>query len=181
MHRIVAVLLLFSLAIAACDSERPPVGTENPAVDLTERFDALLEEYFEHVLEFSPVFATQIGDGRYNDRYPNSIGPEYRDAVHAYELETLERLSAIDRQSLDTERQTSFDVLRYRLETSIAGQRFPDHLAPMNQFRSAAMEIYALQGRTQWQRRTSVRHGRELRAVPGSRGRLRGLRGPGDR
>ena len=144
MHRIVAVLLLFSLAIAACDSERPPVGTENPAVDLTERFDALLEEYFEHVLEFSPVFATQIGDGRYNDRYPNSIGPEYRDAVHAYELETLERLSAIDRQSLDTERQTSFDVLRYRLETSIAGQRFPDHLAPMNQFRSAATSFARL-------------------------------------
>ena len=144
MRRVVAVLLFPALLLAGCGNEQPPAGgADNPGAPAMV-LDRLLDEHFEGVLEFDPVFATRLGVDRYNDRYPNSIGPEYRAAMHDFETGTLERLLAIDRDALDAERQTSYDVLRFRLETSIAGERFPDHLAPMNQFSSAAASFIRL-------------------------------------
>ena len=41
---------------------------------------ALYERYFEDSLRLNPLLATFIGDHRYDDRLPNSIGPDYRAA-----------------------------------------------------------------------------------------------------
>lgn len=144
MRNSIAMLLCTALLVAGCGREQPPAGGADEAGDPAVELDQLLEEHFEGVLEFDPVFATRLGVDRYNDRYPNSIGPEYRAAMHDFETGTLTRLLAIDRDALDAERQTSYEVLRYRLETSLAGERFPDHLAPMNQFDSAAASFIRL-------------------------------------
>lgn len=141
----ITIALLAALALATGCGDREQEGPVTRGVaDDAQALDRLLEHYFEGVLEFSPVFATQIGDERYNDQYRNSIGQEHRDARLAFENDTLAKLAAIDYEALDAERQTSYDVLRYRLDMSIAEERFPGHLAPMNQFRSATTSFVSL-------------------------------------
>jgi len=53
-----------------------------PAAEAGQRLSAMFERYFEEYLQLNPLYATQLGDNRYNDRLPNYIGPEYRVQVH---------------------------------------------------------------------------------------------------
>ena len=39
--------------------------------------NALTEEYFERLLQLNPLQATDIGDARYNDQFPNTIGTQW--------------------------------------------------------------------------------------------------------
>lgn len=107
-------------------------------------FAALLDEHFERNLALHPVYATEIGDYRYNDQYANSIGPEHRAKQHELDSEFLARLAEIARDYLGAQEQLSYDIFKLRLEMSLAGERFPDHLAPMNQFRSATTSFVLL-------------------------------------
>lgn len=136
MKTVTAVLTAALLLIAACSNEQVP--------DSSAVFADMLDEYFEHDLALSPVAATSIGDYRYNDQYANSIGPEHRAARHALNVEFLGRLSDIDRAGLNAQDQLSYDMFRIERELSLAGERFPSHLAPMNQFRSATSSFVRL-------------------------------------
>ncbi len=132
----VAVLLL----VSACGSEQ---ATEDvPAAPTV--FAELLEDYFERDLELRPVSATGIGDYRYNDQYANSIGQEHRAKRHDLNVEFLARLADIDRDALNVQDKLSYDLFQLQRENSLAGERFPAYLAPMNQFRSATSSFVRL-------------------------------------
>src|SRR5512137_1745405 len=70
------------------------------ATDAKQRLDALFENYFEDDLRANPLRATYIGDHRYDDQLPNSIGPEYLAAAHALNQKYLAAIRAIDRGGL---------------------------------------------------------------------------------
>ena len=70
-----APCLVGSQAAMAAPAEQQVAA---PAAEAGQRLNAMFERYFEEYLELDPLFATQIGDNRYNDRLPNYIGPEYR-------------------------------------------------------------------------------------------------------
>ena len=125
-----------ALLLAACAAEQAP--------DANADFNAMLDEYFERSLVLSPTQATDIGDDRYDDKYANSIGPEHRAARHDLNTEYLARLGEFDRDALDVQEQLSYDMFKLRREMSLAGEQFPSHLAPMNQFRSATSSFVRL-------------------------------------
>ena len=141
MNRIPAASLAVLLLLAACGSEQPAT-TESG--DASAAFATLLDEHFERVLELNPMSATSIGDNRYNDRYANSIGPEHRARRRALNEEFLARVLEIDRDSLDRQDQLSYDIFRLNRETALEGERFPGHLAPVNQFYSATSSFVRL-------------------------------------
>jgi len=139
-----AVSLIVLLLLASCDSRRFTGEGAADSIDASVAFAALLDEHFERTLELYPLFATDIGDNRYNDRYVNSIGAEHRAAVHELDSEHLARVIGIDRDALSRQNQLSYDLFKLNRETSLAGERFPTHLAPMNQFRSATSSFVRL-------------------------------------
>ena len=57
---------------------------------------AAADRYWEARLEASPLFATFLGDHRYDDQLPNSLGPDYRAAAHALNQKYLAAIRAID-------------------------------------------------------------------------------------
>jgi uncharacterized protein (DUF885 family) len=136
MRMICAASLAIVLLLSACGSEQEP--------DIAADFAALLNEHFERSLALNPVNATSIGEDQYNDQYANSIGPEHRAARHDLNVEFLSRLAEIDRDKLNAQGQLSFDMFKLRREMSLAGEQFPSHLAPMNQFRSATSSFVRL-------------------------------------
>ena len=136
MHRL---MLLAGLAlVAACSPQVPDPAQSTPAAsapaDAAAPLNALVEEYFEETLKLDPVGATFIGDNRYNDRLANSIGPEHRAAASALNHQYLAALREIDPASLDGEALLTWQMAVWSLETELAGERFPSHLLPINQF-----------------------------------------------
>ncbi|MBC8647454.1 MAG: DUF885 domain-containing protein, partial [Thermoanaerobaculia bacterium] len=123
--RLTAMLLvLFAPALFAAS----PAGKADAGKPLRDFFEA----EWEWGLEEFPERSTYLGDRRYNDRLTD-ISTEAIERRKARERDTLARLNAIDRASLSAEDQLSYDLYKRRLEMSIAGDRFPTELDPINQ------------------------------------------------
>ncbi len=109
-----------------------------------QRLDELVESYFEEYLTLNPVFATQIGDHRYGDRYPNDIGPEWRQQALATERRYLAALADIDASALSPAARLSYDVFKSRREIVIESFAFPGQLLPIDQFNNPAADFAVL-------------------------------------
>ena len=132
-----AAVLAAALFISACSGgqqEEAATAGSDETVDASAQLAALFDEQFERNLELNPLSATSIGDDRYDDRMAISNSQEYRDADKALDEEFLARLLEIDRDALSYQEQLSYDIFRIRREQSLAGNQFPFHLQPMNQF-----------------------------------------------
>lgn len=122
---------------AAADSAAPvaaPVVAEIASDDSAARLNRLAEEYFEATLKLNPLFATFIGDDRYNDHIANSIGPEHRAAEKDLNTRYLAMLGEIDAEALEGQDRLTYLVFERDLRENIEGLRFPAHLIPVNQF-----------------------------------------------
>lgn len=145
------MILVAALALFGCtqENDRSAAATsatgEAGPVDNAALLDELFEAYFEEILELNPLYATFIGDNRYNDRLANSFSPEYREKSRALERKYLGALLAIDNGDLNGQDLLSYEIFRLDRETSIAGERFPGELLPLNQSFSLA-NFFAVMG-----------------------------------
>ncbi len=107
------------------------------AADLTagenKELDALVEKYYEELLELNPMMATEIGDPRYNNRFANSIGPEHREKAEKLERGYLAKIKALDASGLKGQDLLTYEIFKRDRELEIEGYRFPGHLLPINQ------------------------------------------------
>ncbi len=122
--------VMFLVVSAACAGGS--AGVSDGPVDLSggvqsEKLHLLFDRYFEEYLELNPVFATFIGDNRYNDRFANNIGPEHRNASLALEKTYLEELGKIGSKELRGQDLLRYEVFKRRREVAIEGFRFPSH------------------------------------------------------
>jgi uncharacterized protein (DUF885 family) len=102
-------------------------------VDASNELNELVEAYFDEMLELNPVAATFLGDHRFNDRFPNSIGPEHRERVRAVDRRYLAAAEAIDPGALDGQDSITRDIFVRDRRRAIEGAAFPAHLMPLNQ------------------------------------------------
>jgi len=104
----------------------------------------LFERHFEDVLRLNPLLATYIGDHRYDDRLPNSIGPQHRAEVQALNERYLAEARAIDPAGLSPADRISWDIFVRERERMRAAERFPGYLLPINQAGSLLTVMPAL-------------------------------------
>ena len=124
-----ALSLVFALGVV------PPSWAAGEA---SGELDIVVEEYFEEVLRMNPVFATSLGDDRYDDRLSIGISSGYRAEQGALNRRYLARIEAIDRSALEGQDRLSYDILKRDLSRSIEGERFPGYLQPISQMGSLA-------------------------------------------
>jgi uncharacterized protein (DUF885 family) len=134
------VVLALALALAPCLAgsqvatavpAEPQVAA--PQAEAGQRLNAMFEQYFEEFLELNPLYATQLGDNRYNDRLPNDIGPEYRAQAREMNERYLAAVKEFDQAKLSGEDRISYEIfLRERLRQR-ESERFPDYLLPLGQ------------------------------------------------
>ncbi len=103
------------------------ISDGDPAARLYELFD----EHWEYRLEANPLFATNQGVHRYNDRLAD---PSLAALQERYEknLAFLEKLHEIPRSELDREDQIHYDIFELQLIQSVEGYELGDHLLPLN-------------------------------------------------
>ncbi len=133
-------LLTLSAAILAAPlhAQTPPADVAAPAPSEGQKLKALLDAYWEENLQRNPLQATAIGDDRYNDRFPNSLSPQWRAEDRALGEKWLKALEALDRAKLTGQDLLSRDILVRDLKEGLEGLRFPGHLLPLNQAGSMA-------------------------------------------
>jgi uncharacterized protein (DUF885 family) len=106
--------------------------------------ERLVERYFDELLELSPLLATYIGDARFNDRLPNSIGPEHRAQVKALDERYLADARRLDPAALTPAERVTWDIFIRERERALQAERFPGHLLPVNQAGSLLTTFAAL-------------------------------------
>lgn len=116
-----AALALVLAAGAACTG-----GSSNDPA----RFDDLVAEVWEFELREDPVFATLVGDYRYDDRLPDVSNEALarRDSLRRL---FIERIDAIDRAALPRQRQITYSMTRQYLADAVAEYGFGSHQMPI--------------------------------------------------
>ena len=145
MHRNAATLVAIAVSFGAqgcattattTPTDAPPVAQAAPAApteNAKQRLDTLFERYFEDALEWSPFLATFIGDHRYDDRLPNTLGPDYLATTRQLNRRYLDEIRAIDPSSLAPADRISYDIFVRERERELRAERFPSELLPLNQ------------------------------------------------
>ena len=116
MRRSLPFLLSTALLIGgAIPAASPVVGQALIAPSADVRFAALSKSYIDSIARFSPVYGTQLGDHRFDDRLPD-ITAAGRAHQATFERTLLAQLRAIDFKALSRDNQVDALMLRNQLE-----------------------------------------------------------------
>jgi uncharacterized protein (DUF885 family) len=135
VHAVVYAIL--SLTVLALPAAGGPESVER------SNLHALLDEAWQFELREDPLFATSVGDHRYDDRLPS-----VRVADHARRADArrkfLERLKAIDPAGLDETDRESWALQRMKLEDAIREFELHHYRFPINADSGFHMELAQL-------------------------------------
>ncbi|MGH9339305.1 MAG: DUF885 domain-containing protein [Acidobacteriota bacterium] len=92
----------------------------------------LFEEEWEYRLKESPIFASSLGDKRYNDRWPD-ISLAAFERRHRHDREVLEKLKKIDYESLSAADQLNYRLFQDSREMEVEGFQYRGYLIPLDQ------------------------------------------------
>ncbi len=99
--------------------------------DAAADFEALLDEAWEWQLAENPVFASSLGDERYDDRWQDrSLSAIER--RHEQQREFLRRIYAIDKNQLSDADQLNRELFRRLLQDDVDAFRFQAYLMPFH-------------------------------------------------
>jgi uncharacterized protein (DUF885 family) len=105
------------------------IGSPNKAA---RELHALFASEWDYTMEQAPTWASELGDRRWNDRWPDvSLAAIQQRHDHAHDA--LTRLEKIDRRKLSPLDQLNFDLFAKEQETSREEHQYRWHLVPLNQ------------------------------------------------
>ena len=92
------------------------------------------------------MYATWIGDSRYDDQLEMTASPEYEAATLALESRYRDAVAAIDPAALDGRAQLTREVFLYGRDRALERFRHPNRLLPVSQFDGGMATYMALFG-----------------------------------
>ena len=96
-----------------------------------DEFERLLQDAWEWQLRENPVFASRLGDRRYDDRWPD-LSSEAIERREEAQRTFLARLAAIDSANLDEPGRLNYDLFRRELQSDLDAYRFRSYLMPVS-------------------------------------------------
>jgi len=122
--------IVFLSLLIACLAQGGLTSTTAQASD--KLFLKLVDELWQHDLVEDPLFATSVGEHRYNDRLPQvsqADSERRRDDRRGF----LTRLEQLSREQLSSAQQINYDILRRMLKNDLAEFDFQSYLIPITQ------------------------------------------------
>jgi uncharacterized protein (DUF885 family) len=136
MKRRLFLLLLCVFAVGcAADARliRSDVGSN--------RLHQIFDRYFEEYLQLFPTFATSIGDHRYDDQLSISISDEHIGKQRELYTRYLGQLAIVTQDQLQPDDRLNYAVFERLLAQRLEGLKFNQHLQPVRQLNSLAVEF----------------------------------------
>jgi len=125
MMRGLMLLIGLSLVFVLGAAVRPPT---NPAARALHR---LFQEDWEFTLREDPLFATRVGDDRYNDRLPSVTVADFERQL-ARHREFLRRLQAIPRSALSPADRLNYDIFERLKRNLIEEYEYRAYFLPIS-------------------------------------------------
>jgi len=133
----IAALLLALVIPACCAHAAPQAGhgdaVTEPAANRVKALNQLFEEQWQNQLRDDPVFASSIGDKRYNDKLADASVEAINRGL-ARDLNLLERFAAISDDGIPADIQLSHQLAMRSLLDAQEGARFKEWEMPVTQF-----------------------------------------------
>ena len=108
---------------------------ENKHAEESQKLNKLFEDYFEELIQLFPIYASYIGDKRYDDKFANDISENHRNQQKGLFNKYLSQISEINRDLLKGQDRLSYDIFKRDMVLWLEGFRFNDHLIPVNQLK----------------------------------------------
>lgn len=123
--RILAITLMGLLAVAT---------NANPK-DSSSLLATIVEDYFSARLQLDPLEGSATtGDERYESKLTISIAPSFINKNKKLARSTLKQLHKLDTNQLPATDKITYQFLEKQLTDQIAGEIFPSHLLPIDQY-----------------------------------------------
>ncbi len=135
MKNIFVSVITATLLFSSCKQEKKETtNLVTKTQKVNTDFDNLLKEYNERKLRLFPISATQAGDTRYNDKFPNSLLTEYTYKTESFYDYFKSKLESYKNSDLSESQQMSKAVLAWDCDIALAQNSFKnDLLMPINQ------------------------------------------------
>jgi uncharacterized protein (DUF885 family) len=91
----------------------------------------LFQDQWDAWMRFDPIFATYVGDNRYNDRLPSATEASFRQ-WHQQLVDFRSRLVGIDRTILTQEDQLTYDLFNHLVTNEIVELGFNPQRLPIS-------------------------------------------------
>lgn len=98
----------------------------------SEQLRALLKEEWEYTLRENPVFASQLGDRRYDTRWPE-VSLQAIERRHRHTQQVLDKLGAIEFDHLSDADQLNYLLFQKEYQNDVEGHQFRGYLIPLDQ------------------------------------------------
>ncbi|MGI9246456.1 MAG: DUF885 domain-containing protein [Steroidobacteraceae bacterium] len=135
---------LAALCLAGCElPDAPPPRAEDVPSAIAAPLQAdnaeaaklyrVVETYFNEYLALNPIFASSLGDHRFDERFGDFASASWMADSLGIEQESLERLAQVDPTQLQGEDLVSYEAFRRQRELNIYGYRYPSELLAISQ------------------------------------------------
>ncbi|WP_299547735.1 DUF885 family protein [Seonamhaeicola sp.] len=130
--------------VLLCSCKQAVKNDPDAANETSKAFSELLEAYNEERLVLNPTKATEAGDHRYNDQFPNFLSEAYKAKKQAYYTRYKEALTKLDTSALSDTEKMSMAVLNWDCNINIEALTFKKDLMPIDQMWSKNLDFNQL-------------------------------------
>ncbi|MGE5626140.1 MAG: DUF885 domain-containing protein [Bacillota bacterium] len=131
-----SAFVLSAPALAVDPAPVAPASTAAPAPSVdpaaTAALHALFDREWDRNMRENPLYASDLGDYRYNDQWPD-VSMDAINRSHTEDQQALNDLLKIDRSRLSPEDQVSYDLFQWEHKDSLESFNFHEYLFPLNQ------------------------------------------------
>src|SRR5262245_39722257 len=136
-------LLLLALALLGCTADRRLVAPPD-AKQLSgesQQLRQMLDDYFEEFLKLAPLFATSIGHDRYDAQLALVISEAQRVRRLGLSQRYQSKVATFSRDPRDADDQLILGISERTLMRNLEALQFNQHLRPVRQLNSMAVDF----------------------------------------
>ncbi|WP_136481272.1 DUF885 domain-containing protein [Cognatitamlana onchidii] len=138
MRRYVLLFLCVFVVFSCKNETKKEKAIKNEdQVALTE----LLQNYYDDGLAFNVMKATNAGNSKYNDQFPNTLSLDFKTKKRAYYEKYRDALDSIDDSSLSDTEKLSKAVLMWDIDINLEAMNFKKDLMPIDQMWSTNLNF----------------------------------------
>jgi uncharacterized protein (DUF885 family) len=127
MKKVTAMLLVAVCLMQSCQKKE---AVTMPNKELA----TVLEGYYQQRLKLFPMEATQAGDNRYNDLFPNTLTDDFHTQTKDFFTKYKEALAKFNDDELSENDRLSKEILLWTCNNELERLAFHEELLPFNQF-----------------------------------------------
>ena len=118
-----SILVLLLLTVVSAFAAETP----------TQKLHALFDRDWEYQMKHDPLTASELGDRRWNDQWPDVSLPSLQEQF-GHSREELQELHAIDRGQLNAADELNYDVFEYNTKDFVESEAYKWYLVRTNTF-----------------------------------------------